>query len=567
MSRVAKLRREARAAEASAALKPAERATWRRWSPLVAALLAFAVYAPSLRGGFLYDDHTVVVMNPYIRDLGAIGTVLRYEPSRPLLNLTWALNYAAGGLEPWSYHLVNVLLHAGSAALLVSLFTWMARRRQWSDPEAGALAGACLFAVTPMATETVAYVSSRSTALVTLFALASLRLGVQALTGRAARALAASMVFYLLALGTKEEAASIPFLLLLLDYFFVAGQRAVDMKRRLWIHGAFLIFLPLGLFARWMVTGAWLPAPFMDRSLYLLTQSAAFGAYLLRAVLPLDPAFYRYHLPASWPPGAWTVAGLLFTAAVVFAVVRDRRTRPEWSFAVACLAAGLLPSSSFVPLNEMVVDHRAYLGSAGVLFALGGLLWKLGGARLVALVVVLLAGRTVHYEWILADPVRAWEDAVRRAPGSPDAASALGESYAARQDPRAETEFRRAVELNPGHFRHWAALGVYYSENQRIAEAEPALREAARLAPHDATLRDYHAVLLQSLGRDDEAVAQYEAAIAAEPQFVQARINLAGLWLRRGDTERARALLAEASKLPTEPEEAAAIVRLQRRLP
>src|SRR5262249_59791456 len=114
-----------------------------------------------------------------------------------------------------------------------------------------------------------------------------------------------------------------------------------------------------------------------------------------------------------------------------------RGEQPPWPLAVLALAAGLLPSSSVVALREMVVDHRAYLGSLGVAFALGGLVWRLGGLRAGAGVVALFAARSLHYEWVLADPVRAWEDAVGRAPGSADAICALGEAYKARDHPRA----------------------------------------------------------------------------------------------------------------------------------
>ena len=123
-------RRERRAAERAQAADGIEAAPAIdvRHAPLWAALLAFLVYAPSIGGGFLYDDTLVVLTNPSIRDLSAPEVILRFEPSRALLNLTWALNYAFGGLAPWHYHLVNVLIHAANAALLATLFTWMAAR-------------------------------------------------------------------------------------------------------------------------------------------------------------------------------------------------------------------------------------------------------------------------------------------------------------------------------------------------------------------------------------------------------------------------------------------------------
>jgi hypothetical protein len=318
------------------------------------------------------------------------------------------------------------------------------------------------------------------------------------------------MGFFFLALATKEEAAALPLILILLDYFFVSGQRVAALKGRVWLHACFVAVVPLGLVARRLVTGAWLPPQVIDPGLYLLTQAAAFPLYFFRAVIPLDPALYRGHLPATWPPGGTTVAFLFLAAVIAVIAAVRRRERPEWSFAVACLVAGLLPSSSIVSLNEMVVDHRAYLGSIGVAFALGLLLWRLGGFRLGLLVLVVLSARSVSYQWVLGDPVRAWEDAVARAPNAPDALCALGESYAERGDPRAEALFLQATRLDPSNYRYWANLGVLYGDLGRLPQAVDALRLALQRKP-EASVHDYRGQLLLRLGRDDEAATEFEA--------------------------------------------------------
>ncbi len=559
--------RPASATPPSAAARPAASPWWLRRAPLVAAVVAFLVYAPSIAGGFLYDDGNLITRNPSIRELREIRTVLMYEPARPILNLSWALNYALGGEAPWSYHLVNVLIHALNSALVASLFLWMARRLGRDDARDAALLGACLFAATPMAAETVAYVASRSSALVTLFGLVCLRLAAAALAGSRRSWLALAFVSFLLALTTKEEAAAIPLLLLLLDYFFVSGQQLKAVRPRLWVHACFVGVVPLGLAARRLATGAWLPPPAIDVGRYLLTQWSAFPLYLLRALVPYDPAFYRYHAPATWPPGALTAGWAVVTLVVVVLAFRFRRELPAWSFAVAALAAGLLPSSSLAALNEMVVDHRAYFGSFGVAFAAGGLLHRLGRLRLGALVVVLFAARAIAYERVLADPVLAWEDAVRQAPGSPDALCALAESYAERGDPRAEAAFLQAMRLSPENHRYWANLGLYYAEAGLYERAVPVLREAVRRAPQEALVRDYLGEILLRLGREDEAVGEFEAALTGVPPSAQPYIHLAEVLLRRGQHERARALLQTALSLVGTQDETDRIVALRERLP
>jgi tetratricopeptide (TPR) repeat protein len=527
-------------------------------------LLAVLVYAPSLAGGFLYDDLHTVVGNRHIRDLRALSTVLRYEPARPLLGLAWALNYAVAGLEPWPYHAVNILLHGLNAALATSLFLWLARRAR--APREPAIFAAALFAVTPMAAETIAYVSSRSTALCALFMLASLRLGADALLAHAPRRVVAALGCAVLAFASKEEAAALPLLLLAIDVFFVAGRSERGLQARLPVHLAFWLLPTAGLAARAVVTGTLLPPPALPVGPYLLTQAAAFPLYFLRALFPLDPALYREHPVAPWPPDAATTAWLLAAAGLAAVAVVGWRRSSSWSFAVVWLAAALLPSSSFVPLTEMVVDHRAYLGGAGVLFASAALLWRWGGLRLALAVLLLLALRAVHYQWILADPARVWEDAVRRLPRSASVRLNLSEAYLARDDPRAEEHLRQGVALAPGDPRLWTNLGALYVARGRLHEAEDAMRRAVTLAPFDARLRNNLAIILRALGRNDEALRELQGALEVNPRLAQVRIDLADLLVSLGRVEEARSQLAEAARLEIDEEDARALEAVRARI-
>ncbi len=537
-----------------------------RKAALAAAALACVAYLPSLSGAFLYDDLRNIVENRAIRDPAALAAILRFEPARPLLTLSWALNFAASGLRPWSYHLVNILIHATNAALAASLFLWMARRSQRRHPEASALLGACLFAVTPMAAETVAYVSSRSSALATLLTLAAARLAVGALAEPRRARLAPAFGVFGLGLLVKEEAACLPLLLLLLDYFFLARLEARAVLRRLGRHAAFLALPFVGLLARRAATGAWLPAPAAEPVAYAWTQLTLVPAYLVRTLVPLDPAFYRGTPLAPWPPDPSALLAVLAVLALLSAASLGRRRWPEASFATLWLIAGLLPSSSIVALKETAVDHRAYLAGVGVLYALGGALWAPGRGLFVAGLLGLLSARSIQYQLVLGDPVRAWEDAVARAPTSAEAYRALADAYAAAGDPQAEQALARAAALAPGDPRGWANLGAYLIGRRRFEAAEAALRRAISLAPREAHLHDNLGAVLEMLERDDEAIAEYEAAREASPALAQPRIRLAEIALRRGDAERARRLVEEAVHLDLDEQDARAIQDLQARL-
>jgi tetratricopeptide (TPR) repeat protein len=533
---------------------------------LAAAVVALLVYLPSLGGGFVYDDHRVVLNNRALGS-GSLRAILLAEPSRPLLGLSWAVSHALSGFHPWAYHLLNVLLHAGNAALLAGLFLWMARRAGLAAPERVALAGACLFAASPMAAETAGYVASRSSALAALLVLASLRVALGLFETPSWPRQAGASGLFLLALASKEEAAVLPLLLLLLDFFFVAGQDGRAVLARWRLHVPFLALPALGLAARAAVTGAWLPHPEGARGAYLATQLAVFPAYVLRALAPLDPAFYRGQAAVAWPPQAWALAGLLGSLGLAWLAVAGRRRWPLAAFAVAWMAAALLPSSSLLPLKEMVVDHRAYLGSAGVVFGFASAIVRSGRVRMLAAMLALWALVAVRYQWVLGDPVRAWEDAVRRAPHASEAWRALGDARSARGDNQAEDAYRRAASLAPRDPAAWTNLGAYLVETRRLPEAAEALRRASNLRPRDARIHDNLALVLLALGREEEAALHLEAAVAGVPALAQPRIALAERLARRGEAARARALLDEAARLPLDAEEEDRLYRLYQRLP
>lgn len=531
---------------------------------LVAALVALVVYAPSLAGGFLYDD--VHATNAAVRNLGNLRAVLLYEPARPILTLTWAVTYALAGPQPWAYHLGNVVLHALNALLLAGLFVWIARRWGWPFERERALLGACLFAASPMAAEAVAYVASRSSVLAALFALVTLRLGLAALTDAARWRLPLALGTFLLALGTKEEAASVPLLLLLLDFFVVSGQRVRGVLRHWRLHTPFFMLVVLGLCARRLVTGAWLPPTTIDHGQYLLTQWTAFLFYFLRAIVPLDPALYRGVPLAPWPPDGPTLLASLATLVLLASAWRLRRAHPQWCLAVLWLGACLLPSSTLVPLAENVVDHRAYLGMA--MAALGlATFWRPARTGVALLALAVLAGVSLRYQWVLADPVRAWEDSVSRAPRSGLAWRSLGESYVARGDEaNAERALRQASLVEPGDFRNWTNLGVFYAARLRLDEAEAALREAVRLHPSAAQLHEDLALVLDRAGRADEALLHYEEAIRLDPTFGAPQIDRARVIGARGDRQRALELLEQAERLPLSGRERELIANLRAHL-
>ena len=163
------------------------------------------VYLNALQTPFIYDDHRTVTENFSIRDFRDWQAVLLFQPLRPVLNVSYAIDYAIWGANPFGFHLTNVLLHIANVLLLFRI--------------AGGLGvigftTALLFAIHPMMTSAVTYVSGRSEVLCATFFLAALISARRGLIDGGRRWWILTTSFWLLALATKEIAVMFPIVVL-----------------------------------------------------------------------------------------------------------------------------------------------------------------------------------------------------------------------------------------------------------------------------------------------------------------------------------------------------------------
>lgn len=252
-------------------------AWWSRWGDWLLGglivLLGIGVYANSFPGAFIVDDVLIVDQNPLVHslDLRAIFTSDYWGVGadrglyRPITILSFALNRMLLGHAPWSYHLVNVLLHACVGLLFFQLL------RRWNTASGLSFAAAALFAVHPIHTEVVNEMVGRSELLAALFFLLALRLS----QAEQPRGLWLAGFFYLLALLSKEHAVTFVAVVFLADAFF--GR---EIRKRLPFYG--------GLLA---LTGLWL----------------LFHAYGVDRGTIGRPPFYAIYSPLAFMPTAWRV--------------------------------------------------------------------------------------------------------------------------------------------------------------------------------------------------------------------------------------------------------------------
>lgn len=567
---------------------PARGAAW-------IALATAAACANGFRAPFLFDDPRP-------------GTPLAYG-TRPLVWATFALNRALSGEVTWSYHALNGLVHLLCAWLLYGLLRrilvlaapgWSAGAR-----EGAARLSAILWAVHPLQTEAVTYLSQRAEAMGALFLLATLYASLRAF--QAPRPLLWQVLALLaLALGfaTKEIVAVTPLLVLLLDATFVEQGVLRALARRKGFYLA-LLGTSLALFA-WFVaplvvsrgTTAGLHLREHGPLEYARSQPAIVLHYLRLCLWP-SPLVFDYGWPVARTAGEIVPAALALGSLAAATLVALWR-RSWLGFAGAWFFVILLPTSSVVPIKDLAFEHRVYLSLAAVVVVVvvggrtlcarlappTGALSRALPRALPALLVLSLLALTIRRNHEYRSAVSLWRTVVERAPRNargysnlatalkaegdedqalellqraveldpsyPSAHFKLGNSWLARgENQRAAEAFERALALDDQAETH-AGLGLALFRLGRFAEAEPHFARALALDPDDPDPALGLAGTLAQLGRVDEAIEAYRKVLALAPDGAEAHARLATLLLQRGEAAEALEHARRALALPPE---------------
>jgi tetratricopeptide (TPR) repeat protein len=404
---------------------------------LLAAVLT--AYASAFGGSFQFDDFNVIVREPAVHSFAAWWESM--PGIRPLLKLSYALSWGAGGGSTLAFHALNVALHGANVLLAWMVLGEVWRRIGIGAAGAAAFVGALLFALHPAQTEAVTYVSGRSVSLMAFFYLAS----VLAYLRGAPRWL--SPALFAAALATKEVAVTLPAALLLCESLDL--RRPFDLRAALRRQAAHWALLAVGLAAM-----ATLPRyrEMLETSLalrglkeQLALQAAAITRHagvLLLAVPPnTDPE-------VPFVPAAAGLA-ILATIAVGLALLR---LHPWYALALLWFLLHLAPTNSILARADAVNDRQLYLASIGPL-ALAGLALALMPRWRVAAVVaaaIVLGAATVARNQDYRSEVALWSDTTRKSPHSARAWNNLGYAYQleGRRD-EARAAYERALALDP----------------------------------------------------------------------------------------------------------------------
>lgn len=577
-------------------------------------LLGFGIYLHTLHAPFIFDDNICIVENPAIRGFNyffdfdlvrALHIPADIQNSfalRPVVYLTFALNYLFGGINEFGYHLVNITIHLGNAVLVYFLVGVTLRLAPLSAEKTGIpwdrllpLFAALLFVTHPLQTQAVTYTAQRFTSLVALFYFAVLLLYIHArLTPRTAIrrcCYGLALLFTILAMKSKETAFTLPFMLLLYDLFFLPGTLR-QRGYRLFPFFLTLAIIPVTLL--WLTqtkTGA-LADHALNASMnlvnfagvsrweYLQTQFGVIVVYLRLLFLPFGQNFDPdYRLAQGF--FEWRVAGALLllltlfgsAARLAFRSFRDQERNGERiiAFGIFWFFITLSVESSIIPIDDLLVEYRLYLPSCGIFLALataaglainrGTLPWR-GAVATAFLIIAILAAATVARNSLYRDSIRLLEDVAAKSPGKPRAHSLLGVSYLLENRfAEAEIEFNKVLHARPNDANTMVNLGNVYFNKGELTAAIGQYRRSLELFPDNPLAHANLGMCYLNLGRLAEAEEELLAALAINPNFRNGRSSLAHLYEILG--RNAEAVVHYRKQLEFFPQDQDALERLQ----
>jgi protein O-mannosyl-transferase len=444
--------------------EPAARArtgprTWHYLAALFGVVfLAFEIYRPAINGPFMFDDRYLPFFMPGYAEAPLSSWIAGV---RPLLMFSYWVNFQIGQNDPYWYHAFNVAFHAGNA-ILVGLAVM--KLLEWAGVAVGtrrvlAAFGGLLFLVHPIQTESVAYVASRSENLSVLlfngaFTLFLYRRSVAA----SFRVAAAVLILFIAAAVTKEHAAVLPALLLLTDYFWNHPFTLEGIRKNWRLYApiaAGLVFA--GAFVASILRTAD-TAGFGLKDLrwyeYFFSQCRAIWVYLRMFVLPFGQNIdHEFAVSRSLlDPGA--IAGLAGLLAATAAAWVFRKRYPLASYGWFAFLILIAPTSSFVPIRDLLVERRLYLPFIGLVLITCEFLrrWQvrqmgLIGALGAVLFVFSLAAYQRNQVW--SDPVALWKDTAEKSPNKSRPRFQLAYAYHWNENrcPEASAEYEKAAQL------------------------------------------------------------------------------------------------------------------------
>jgi len=546
---------------------------------LLLVLSSTGIYFNSLKGSFQFDD-VPLINSQWIEDLESFDQFVNISAfeNRPVLLWTYALNNSLGKNKEFGFHLLNLMLHIGVTLLIFfSVLKTSSFQRSFNDTRNEnpgirnptsiwlfPFITALIFSLHPLNTDSISYISSRSSVLATFFYLFSLYLFLNLFNPEKKKTplennlilIPLVAVTMYLSLASKLIAATLPLLMGFWYFVFIFSRKNREaLWKRNW---AYLLLILISIAALFSSGDSWLYKT-KDQGLelygqlpYLLIQIKVIVFYYLRLFLfPFNLSVDSGMPFSSINEDPFIIFAILIISGIVAAAIKSRNiwllVGTAWFFIT------LAPTSSFIPLNDLAVEHRTYLPmTLGICMAVGwGIsrlcsMWRFG---FLSLIIIALSLTTITRNSVWVSEISLWEDVARKNPSSSRANNNIGKAYFEKGDlTRASYHFEKSIANIPkfieDKFNLRNAEEFLSRKRDAATSNNPNLRIAAELVEPHYNL----ASIYLDQGKLGLAEKEYLKTLSLRPNHSSAKIGLGSVYNKKGLYEKAEKLYQQAIK-------------------
>jgi len=498
-------------------------------------LITLLAYIPAMRAGFVWDDDAFLTENKLIHaedGLYRFWFTTNAPDYFPLTSTMLWLEWRLWGMNASGYHVVSVLLHAISAVLI-----WLALRRLKIP---GAWLAGLVFAVHPVAVESVAWITERKNTLPLVFYVLTILLFLVFETRETNRWYIASLLAFLLSLLSKTSVVMLPVILLGLAWW----QRGIIVRKDfVRMIPFFALSLLMGLVTIWFQYNS--AGADSIRTDSLLSRLAIAGQaiwfYLYKAILPINLCFVY----PRWETGSHTWISFLPLIGLTVCFLCFWQYRKTWGkhclFGLGYFVITLFPVLGFINIYFMkyslVADHWQYPSLIGIISLLTGTAtyivnrWNKPLRSIGTITAIVVVGTLSLFTWkqsrVYKNEETLWKDTISKNPNAWLARAALGYSLAEKGDLAGTVHhFSEALYLNSEDANAHYNLGVALYEQGILDEAMKHLNQAIRIRPDYAEAHNNLGIVLAKQGKLNQAIAHFSKAIQIRSNYQQAKKNL-----------------------------------------
>lgn len=565
--------------------------------PAILTIVTTIFYYPSLTYPFQFDDLANITKKFSIRFDNPLSRW--YKSPRWMGDYLNRINYEMTGFNSISYRIFNLAIHISTGIMLFYLIINLCKflnKKSFLNQNASLIAfiTSALFLLHPVQTQAVSYtIQARLEGLATLFIITILFLFTKAFYVKSIISkiclISASCIIAFLSYGTKEIVIVIPFLVILIDWFFISNQEWKTFRKHIPAYGALGILFVIGTFrylsfdlfkrvVTLQLTTGNNRGNILTSHAHDLITAGAFLTSSFKVILHyLTIYLWPFSLSVEYD---WKLSESFFSAdaflpflalvsiysSVIYLAIKKKAG--YFTFGLLWFLISIAPRSTVIPSPELIVDYKAYLASIGWLFIFAVVLTHAikylqkniknlpailkqyqGQTAIVTLFAIALGAATYSRNLVWATPVTFWEDIVVKAPTKARAHNNLGVALSeANQIDRAIEHYQTAISLDKFYSDPLSNIAVAFSLKGETDKAISALQKAIYIFPYYAEAYNNLGTLLIKQKKYDQAETALKNAISLRPYYGKAFHNMGRLYLEKKDETKAWEYFEKSTK-------------------